>query len=109
MAGWVFSVSFRSSSEPVKLIWETEKPRAASASSNAARAIAEVSANSRPMPEYCDPCPGNKNASRPMMGFRFLRATTRMGGHGDAPFLQTRFQETVSTKAFSRHCFHKDV
>ncbi len=69
IAGCVFSVSFSASSEPEKQSSEREKPSTRSASSNTARATGKDSASSRPMPEYCDPCPGNKNASRPIVDF----------------------------------------
>src|SRR5579863_10120992 len=66
MAGCVFSVCFRASSEPSKHNFERENPRAASASSKTAFDSGNFSARSRPMPGYCDAWPGKRNASLPM-------------------------------------------
>src|ERR1700730_1555731 len=66
MAGCVLAVSLSSSSEPSKHILEIEKPNALSASSKTARAAGYFSASSLPMPEYCDACPGNTNATLPI-------------------------------------------
>jgi len=62
MAGWVFSVSFSSSSGPSKHKREIGKSKALSASSNTARASANFDKTSRPIPAYCAPCPGKTNA-----------------------------------------------
>src|SRR5260370_12581293 len=62
MAGCVFSVCFSASSVPSKQSCEIEKPSAASASSNTARDSGNFSARSRPMPGYCEACPGKRNA-----------------------------------------------
>src|SRR6266850_553001 len=66
IAGCVLAVSLSSSSVPSKQILEIEKPSALSASSNTARAAGYFSANSLPIPEYCDACPGNTNATFPI-------------------------------------------
>src|SRR5229473_4341133 len=67
IAGCVFAVSFNSSSVPAKHISEMEKPSALSASSKTARAVGYFSASSFPMPGYCDACPGNINATLPIV------------------------------------------
>src|SRR5580700_1097468 len=67
MAGCVLAVSFNSSSVPAKQILEIEKPRALSASSKTARAAGYFSASSLPMPGYCEACPGNTNATLPIV------------------------------------------
>src|SRR6267143_2358472 len=66
IAGWVFSVSFSASSEPSKHNCEIESPSAWSASVKTARAAGYFSASSLPIPEYCDACPGNTNATLPI-------------------------------------------
>src|ERR1700687_1945121 len=81
IAGCVFAVCFNSSSLPSQHIFETEKPTALSASSNTARAAGYFSANSLPMPGYCDACPGNRNATLPMprSSLRTSRVRVRQG------------------------------
>src|ERR1700688_880586 len=66
IAGCVFAVSFRSSSEPSKHIFEMENPSALSASSKTALADGYISASSLPMPGYCEACPGKTNATLPI-------------------------------------------
>src|ERR1700688_345554 len=66
IAGCVFAVSFSSSSEPSKHIFEIENPSALSASSKTALADGYISASSLPMPGYCEACPGNTNATLPI-------------------------------------------
>src|ERR1700720_2652724 len=66
IAGCVLAVSFRSSSEPSKHIFEMENPSALSASSKTAFADGYISASSLPMPGYCEACPGNTNATLPI-------------------------------------------
>src|ERR1700726_321761 len=66
IAGCVLEVSFRSSSEPSKQIFEMENPNALSASSKTALADGYISASSLPMPGYCEACPGNTNATLPI-------------------------------------------
>src|SRR5262249_24858372 len=66
IAGCVFAVCFNSSSVPSKHIFEMENPRALSASSKTARATAYFSANSFPIPGYCEACPGKTNATLPI-------------------------------------------
>src|SRR5215831_10387242 len=66
IAGWVLAVSFNSSSVPSKQTFEIEKPSALSASSKIARDAGYFSASSLPMPEYCEACPGNMNATLPI-------------------------------------------
>src|SRR5580700_12308122 len=67
MAGCVLAVSLSWSSVPSKQILEMEKPRASSASSKTARAAGYLSASSLPMPGYCEACPGNTNATLPIV------------------------------------------
>src|SRR5262249_45822106 len=63
IAGCVNSVSLSCSSGPSKQSFESEKPRASSASSKVCFAMENFSDKSRPMPTACEPCPGNRNAS----------------------------------------------
>ena len=71
IAGWVFAVSWSSSSGPSKQSPDSEKPRVSSASSKTARASGKAAASARPMPTRCEPWPGKtyatalKNAPRP--------------------------------------------
>src|SRR5467141_5098869 len=67
MAGCVLAVSLRASSVPSKHIFEIEKPRAWSASVKTAFAAGYFSARSLPMPGYCEACPGNTNATLPIV------------------------------------------
>src|SRR4029077_19670188 len=76
IAGCVLAVCFSSSSLPAKHICEIENPRALSASSKTACADGYFSANSLPMPGYCDACPGNTNAIFPISA-----STLPLGGH----------------------------
>ncbi len=62
-AGGVFSVSTSWSSGPSKHRRDRGSPSAASASSKAARAAAERSHTSRPMPTIWEPWPGKRSAS----------------------------------------------
>ena len=62
MAGCVFSVSTSRSSGPSKQRPLSDSPSAASASSNTARHSGNDSASARPMPTFCEPCPGKTNA-----------------------------------------------
>src|ERR1700736_6299277 len=66
IAGCVLAVSFRSSSEPSKQIFEMENPSVLSASSKTALADGYISASSLPMPGYCEACPGKTNATLPI-------------------------------------------
>src|SRR4029077_12137728 len=59
-------VSFRSSSEPSKHIFEMENPSALSASSKTPRADEYIAASSLPIPGYCEACPGKTNATLPI-------------------------------------------
>src|SRR5689334_5259519 len=63
IAGWVFSVSFSSSSGPSKQRRESLTFSASSASANVSRAAAKRSQKSFPIPAYCDPWPGKTKAS----------------------------------------------
>jgi len=65
IAGWAFAVSVSSDSGPSKQIFEREKPRAASASANTARASACASQRSRPIPTFCELWPGKRKAIAP--------------------------------------------
>src|ERR1700739_4558400 len=85
IAGWVFAVSFSSSSVPSKQILEMERPSALSASSNTARAVANLSASSLPMPGYCDAWPGNTNATFPIL-HSSLRTSRMRVGQGELLF-----------------------
>src|SRR5260370_23554318 len=67
IAGCVLAVSLRSSSVPSKHIREREKPSALSASLKTALAAGYRSANSLPIPGYCEACPGNTNATLPIL------------------------------------------
>ena len=67
IAGCVLAVSFNSSSVPSKQIFDMEKPSALSASAKIARAAGDFSASSLPMPAYCEACPGNMNATLPII------------------------------------------
>src|SRR5260370_10779863 len=67
IAGCVLAVSLRSSSVPSKHIREREKPSALSASLKTALAAGYRSARSLPMPGYCEACPGNTNATLPIL------------------------------------------
>ena len=62
-AGWAFSVSCRVSAGPSQMMAVSFSPRAASTSSNTARAAGKASANALPMPTAWEPCPGNVNAA----------------------------------------------
>src|SRR5882762_4572369 len=87
IAGCVLAVCFNSSSLPAKHICEIENPNALSASSKTARAAGYFSANSLPMPGYCDACPGNTNAIFPIS-----TSTLSLGGHaGDRELLFNLF------------------
>lgn len=57
-AGWVLVVRARSSSGPSQHNRVSSSPSTSSASSKVRRAAAERSAQARPMPTCCDPCPG---------------------------------------------------
>src|SRR5712664_4010080 len=63
IAGCVFAVLRNCSSGPSNISLSRPPPRAASASSSAPRAAGKASASACPMPTYCEPCPGNTNAS----------------------------------------------
>ena len=76
-AGCVLAVSCSSDSGPSKQSFATSKPSASLASSNTARAAADVSWNARPMPTACEPWPGKQNARR-------ASAATRIDGHSHA-------------------------
>src|SRR5580700_9403178 len=80
MAGCVLAVSFNSSSVPAKQILEMEKPRALSASSKTARAAGYFSASSLPMPGYCEACPGNTNATLPIVNPSLAPSRHNRGG-----------------------------
>ena len=62
IAGWVFAVSWRSSSGPSKQSCESGKPSASSASSKTARLSGKASASAWPMPTFCEPWPGKTKA-----------------------------------------------
>ena len=62
MAGWAWAVRASSLSGPSKQSREIENPRAASASSKTARACGWAAASACPMPTFCEPCPGKRNA-----------------------------------------------
>src|SRR5467141_4501551 len=79
IAGWVLAVSLSSSSVPSKQILEIDSPRASSASSKTARAAGYFSASSLPIPGYCEACPGNTNATLPIVN-PFLALSRNNGG-----------------------------
>src|SRR5580658_5282281 len=83
MAGCVFSVSFRSSSGPSKMILERSKPRASSASAKVCAAMRKRSARSRPMPTDCEPWPGKRKASLVDISVRILLCHTPPFGSDD--------------------------
>src|SRR5690606_30677739 len=66
MAGWVYAVKRSFSSGPSKQSLDREKPRASSARAKISRASWCASARSRPIPTFCEPWPGNRNAVFPM-------------------------------------------
>src|ERR1041385_3072412 len=63
IAGWVFSVSFSSSSGPEKHSRASGARRDSSASEKVSGAAAKRSQNSFPIPTYCEPWPGKTKAS----------------------------------------------
>src|SRR3569623_2327644 len=63
MANCECAVSGNCSSGPSKHSFDSAKPRVASASSKTARASGEASYRALPIPLFCDPCPGTKQAS----------------------------------------------
>src|SRR5580658_8872552 len=77
MAGCVFSVSLSSSSGPSKQSFDKGKSSALSASANTALDSGKFSARSRPMPGYCEACPGNRNASLLILAVIPRRLTAR--------------------------------
>src|SRR4029077_1272223 len=100
IAGCVLAVCFNSSSLPAKHICEIKNPSALSASSKTARAAGYFSANSLPMPGYCDACPGNTNAIFPIS-----TSTLPLGGHaGDRELLFDFFVDTC----FGESCCDAD-
>ena len=62
MAGWVFSVSRKSSSGPSKHSFEIANPRPHRPRQTSSAATVKRSASSRPMPTVCEPCPGKRKA-----------------------------------------------
>src|SRR5271157_4813155 len=106
MAGCVFAVSFNSSSVPSKQILEMEKPRAWSASSKTARAAGYFSASSFPMPGYCEPCPGNTNATLPIRcsSLRSSRLCVKLGELLLDFFVHTRFGQPRGHAYGIFHC-----
>src|SRR5690554_2973917 len=62
MAGWVTFVCFSSSSLPPNMVSVIRKPRISLACSKRSRNFSLPSYNSFPIPENCDPCPGNTYA-----------------------------------------------
>src|SRR6266571_1602719 len=80
IAGCVFAVSLRSSSVPSKHNFEIEKPSALSASSKTAFAAGYFPARSLPIPEYCEACPGNTNATLPMANSSLAPSRENRGG-----------------------------
>src|SRR5438876_6555420 len=80
IAGCVLAVSLRSSSVPSKHNFEIEKPSALSASSKTAFAAGYFPARSLPIPEYCEACPGNTNATLPMVNSSLAPSRENRGG-----------------------------
>ena len=86
-AGWAFSVSVKISPGPDHMISESFCPRAASTSSNTARAAGNASANVLPIPTAWLPCPGKINARAMaivLLSYRrpFTTAPSRAHHHG---------------------------
>ncbi len=61
-AGWVFSVSVRSRSNPSNISRDSFCDSASSISWNVSRAAGNASASARPMPTACEPWPGKTKA-----------------------------------------------
>src|SRR5207253_3757209 len=80
IAGCVFAVSLRSSSVPSKHIFEIEKPSVLSASPKTAFAAGYFSASSLPIPGYCEACPGNTNATLPIVNPSLAASRDNRGG-----------------------------